>query len=232
MCDQVHGFAGAERLDLPVESGCALVDVLAPVEAEGPDVPARVELQQERQIGLAMHARDPHVGSRLRGAPVVLQLEICDPAGDEADEVDPDPVGIALAVDRVELGAHDPGKHENLAELAASHTARRRASRARERLVSHLLCEESLVLRVEVDHDPADRRDVTAVERLLQRLEPGRLGTARHGLTCVGAAASGGRARRCVRLMRRSIASGGSSATCPLSMSLSGHLAALVTVVK
>ena len=181
-----------------------------------------------------MHPRDPDMGSWLRGASVVVEPEICDPPGDEADEVDPDPVGVAFAIDRVELGAHDPGEHENLAELAASRPARGRASRARERLRSHLLREEALVLRVELDQNPADRREVSVVERLLQLLEAGCLRAAHRALTQDGneSRASGGRARRRVPLMRRSIASGGSSATCPLSMSLPGHLPALVARVK
>ena len=97
------------------------------------------------------------------------QLELADPAGEEADEVDPDPVDVALAVDRVELRAHDPRQHDDLPELpAAASRARRRVARAR-RPPRPVSCSSSVGLAaVEREQHAADAVQVAAVERGLE----------------------------------------------------------------
>ena len=233
VCDEVHRVAGAERLDLAVEPRGALVDVLSPVERERPHVPAGVELHEQRDVGLAVDPRRADVDAGAGGLAVGFQLEIADPAGDQADEVDPDAIGVALAVDGVELGAHDPGEDDDLAELSAAAPASRGAAGALERLLPHLLLEQALLLGVERDEDSASRVEVCAVERRLELLESRRLG-AGHDLGPASRRSSVHRdapADACDRCAAAS-AIGGDPATCPLSMVLPRHLPALVPLVK
>jgi hypothetical protein len=173
--DEVYRLARAEGLDLFVQPGGAAVDVLAPVEGERPDVPARVELHEDRHVGVAVHAGRENLDPGLCRLAIGSQLEVRDASEDEVDEVEPDALRLARAVHRVELGAHDPGEHEHLAELAPASPAGRRPASALERLAPHPLLEQPPLLAVELEQDPADRVEVRGREGRLEPLEPGSL---------------------------------------------------------
>ena len=170
--DEVNRLACAERLDLFVETGRAAVDVLAPVEGERPHLPARVQLQEDRHVGRQVHARGSDLDSGLGRLALRGQLEVGDAAEDEVDEVQPDTVGLTRAVHRVELGAHDPGQHEDLPQLPAAATASGRPARALERATPHRLLEQPPFLAVELEHDATDGVEIRSRERGLEPVEP------------------------------------------------------------
>ena len=231
--DEMHGLPGAERLDLTVESRGALVDVLAPVERERPHVPARVELHEQRHVRLAMDAGRTDVDARVSGLPVGAELQISDPPCDQAQEVDPDAIRVALPVHGVELRTHDPREDEDLAELSPPAPASGRGARTGERLGPHLLLEQALVLVVERDEDAANGVEIGAVERRLELLEPRRLGPA-HELVSESRMSSGHRATpaACDPCAAASALGGKPTKDPLLSVLLLGHIPLPPPVVK
>ena len=171
MGDEMHRVTAAERLNLAREPVGALVDVLPPVERERAHVPARVQLEDHRKVGLAVHARGTHVEPRHGGAPVRRQLQVADPAPDQARVVEPDAVGVALRVDRIELGAHDARQDEHAAELPPARAARRGAAGAVEGIRAELLEQQFLLAPVDVEQHAADPVDVALVESRLNLVE-------------------------------------------------------------
>ena len=171
MGDEMHRVTAAERLNLAREPVGALVDVLPPVERERAHVPARVQLEDHREVGLAVHARRDARGARPCGAPVRCQLQVADPAPDQARVIEPDAVGVALRVHRIELGAHDARQHEHAAELPRARAARRGAAGAVEGIRAELVEQQFLLAPVELEQHAADPVDVAVVESRLHLVE-------------------------------------------------------------
>ena len=178
VCDEVHRLARAEHLHLGVQPSRALVDVVAPVERERPHVPAGVELEEHRDVGHAVEPGWSDVDSGPRRLAGGCQLEVADPPGEKAHEVDPDPVDVTLPVDRVELRPHDPREHEDLAQLRPPSSAGRREACALERFRPQFPLEDVRLAAVERQQRAADAVEVATVERGLKRVDPGCLGRA------------------------------------------------------
>ena len=179
--DEVHRPAGTERPHLGLEAGRALRHVLAPVERERPHLPLGVELREQRQVRAAVDARRAHAGPRRRRQPVRhRQLEVFHPATDEAGDRDPDPLGVAPAVDAVEQRAHDPRQHEHLAAPLAAPVPRGGLQRPLHGGGADVLAQQRQLVLGQRQQLPAHRPDVTGVERVLQRIESRRC-LFRHG---------------------------------------------------
>ena len=201
------GLAGAERLDLPVESGSTLVDVLAPVEA-GTAARASGCRAPGAAGGRSCGGRPPGGRGRRRrgGSPSAFSSR---------SPIRPAIRRTKLIQIRSESPLRStesssvpmiPGRHEDLAELAAARDrARRRCARARTPPAP------SPARAVAAPRRRARRSirrtavEVAAVERSLERLEPRRLGRVTTSVPRREGTRARGCARRCVRPVRRSI---------------------------
>ena len=134
-------------------------------------MPACVELEQNRDVRLAVHAGRADVDPRRHRLARGRQLEVADAPGEQPQEVDPDPVDVALAVDGVELRPHDPRQDDHLPELPAAAPARSGAARALERLAAELLLEQIRLPPFEREQRPPYAVEVAAVERGLEPVD-------------------------------------------------------------
>ena len=111
---EVNRLAAEPVLDEVGKSVGGHIDVPAPVEGEGLDRPRRPQPEDGPGVGPLVQARGPdrHGGIRL-GCPVVREPEALDPAGDQAQEIEPDRIFVAAGRGG-EARAHDARQEDDI----------------------------------------------------------------------------------------------------------------------
>ena len=146
---EVYRLALGPAFDHLAKRGRGLVHVAPPVVGEGHHLPALHQLQQEGHVGAGVHAIGDDRGRRRKGAAVVGQAQLGDPAGQDAEGVEPDAVFVSLLVERVELGAHEARQHDHPALGGGAPTPAGAAIQALQPLVAHPHLQQLALVRVE-----------------------------------------------------------------------------------
>ncbi|HVD77544.1 MAG TPA: hypothetical protein VNH43_08030 [Vicinamibacteria bacterium] len=179
MGEQVDGLTPGPALDERGERGGALVDVEPPVERERPRLPAGLQLEQQVRIG-RKEAGGAHGVRRRERRAVEREPQLVETAREDPEQVEPHAIALAARIHRVELGAHDAGKHDHPAEGRAASPAARRLVEARQAFVAELGGQD-LALRGSESEERGPRSlDVARGQRSVERGEARTISIARH----------------------------------------------------